>query len=166
MQTQINKSPDFLLPIAGIFVILLGVTGFMGCNPSSTDTNATRGTSAKNSSNSAPARCVNCGQIELVREIVTRGQGSGLGAVGGAVVGGAVGNQVGAGRGRDLATVAGAVGGAVAGNEIEKRSKSTKSYEITVRLNDGSSRVVSETNPPMWRPGDRVKINNGMIQSN
>jgi outer membrane lipoprotein SlyB len=44
--------------------------------------------------------------------------------------------------------------------------KSTKSYAITVRLDDGSSRVIDEANPPMWRPGDRVKVSNGTIQSN
>ncbi len=170
MQTQVNKSPPLPLRIAGVAVILFSVAGIaslMGCNPSSTtDNKAARGNPSTYTSNSAPAKCVNCGQIESVREIVTRGEGTGLGAVGGAVVGGAVGNQVGAGRGKDLATVAGAVGGAVAGNEIEKRAKSTKSYEIIVRLDDGSSRVINETNPPMWRPGDRVKVNNGTIQSN
>jgi outer membrane lipoprotein SlyB len=57
------------------------------------------------------------------------------------------------------------VGGAVAGNEIEKRAKSTKSYAITVRLDDGSSRVINETSPPTWRPGDQVKLTNGTIQS-
>jgi outer membrane lipoprotein SlyB len=58
------------------------------------------------------------------------------------------------------------VGGAVAGNEIEKRAKSTKSYAVTIRLDDGSSRVINETSPPMWRPGDQVKVTNGTIQSN
>ena len=77
-----------------------------------------------------------------------------------------VGHQIGGGRGKDLATVAGAVGGALAGNEIEKRAKSTKSYAITVRLDDGSSRVINESNPPTWRPGDRVKVADGTIQSN
>ena len=64
--------------------------------------------------------------IESVREIETKGQGSGLGAVGGVVVGGLLGNQVGVGHDKDAMTVVGAVGGAFAGNEIEKRTKSTK----------------------------------------
>jgi outer membrane lipoprotein SlyB len=95
----------------------------------------------------------------------TRREGTGLGVVGGAVVGGVIGHQIGGGRGKDLATVAGAVGGAVAGNEIEKRAKSTKSYAITIRLDDGSSRVINETNPPTWRPGDRVEVADGTIRS-
>jgi len=58
------------------------------------------------------------------------------------------------------------VGGAVAGHEIEKHVKSGKSYEITVRFEDGSSRVIHEASVPSWRSGDRVKVVNGVIQSN
>jgi len=117
---------------------------------------------------STPARwrCAECGRIESVREIATKGEGSGIGAVGGAVVGGVLGHQVGSGRGQDAATVVGAVGGAVAGHQIEKHVKSTKSYEITVRFEDGSSRVINEANATSWRVGDRVKFVNGSIQSN
>ena len=114
----------------------------------------------------AAATCSECGVIESVREIDTKGQGSGLGAVGGAVVGGLLGNQVGGGRGKDVMTVVGAVGGGVAGNEVEKRVRTTKSYEVTVRLNDGSSRVISAAGVPVWHTGDKVKVINGVIQSN
>jgi len=120
----------------------------------------------------APARiavvatCAECGVVESVREIDAKGQGSGLGAVGGGVLGGLLGNQVGAGRGKDVMTVVGVVGGAVAGNEVEKRVRATKSYEITVRLNDGSSRVISQASAPTWRTGDKVKIVDGEIRSN
>ncbi|MND07243.1 hypothetical protein D3C83_291050 [compost metagenome] len=60
----------------------------------------------------------------------------------------------------------GAVGGAVAGHQIEKHVKSTKSYDITVRFEDGSSRVINQASAPSWRVGDRVKVINGAIQSN
>lgn len=111
-------------------------------------------------------RCAECGVVQSVREITTKGEGSGLGAVGGAVVGGLLGHQVGGGRGQDVATVVGAVGGAVAGNEVEKQVKSGKSYEITVRFEDGSIRAIREASAPSWRTGDRVKVINGVIQSN
>ena len=115
-----------------------------------------------------PARrtCAECGVIESVREIQHKGEGTGLGAVGGAVVGGLLGNQVGSGRGNTAATVVGAVGGVIAGNEIEKRVKSTRSYRITVRFDDGSSRVFSESSPPAWRAGDKVRIVDGKIRPN
>ena len=114
----------------------------------------------------AIASCAECGVVESVREVAEKGKGTGLGAVGGAVVGGLLGNQVGGGRGQDAMTVVGAVGGAVAGNEVEKRVRTTKSYEVTVRLNDGSSRVISAAGVPVWHTGDKVRIVNGAIQSN
>ena len=61
-------------------------------------------------------------------------------AVGGAVAGGVLGNQVGRGGGRDIMTIVGAVAGGIAGNQIEKKVKTTKSWEITVRMEDGSTR--------------------------
>lgn len=114
----------------------------------------------------ASTRCAECGVVESVREIAAKGEGSGLGAVGGAVVGGLLGSQVGDGRGKSVMTAVGAVGGAVAGNEVEKRVKSTRSYSITVRFDDGSSRAINETGAPTWRAGDKVKVINGVIQSN
>lgn len=121
---------------------------------------------ADGSSGRARNRCDECGVVETVRVVETKGEGSGLGAVGGGVVGGLLGNQVGSGRGKDAMTVVGVVGGAMAGNEVEKRSKSTRSYAITVRLDDGSSRTINEANAPQWRAGDRVKVVNGTIQFN
>ena len=112
------------------------------------------------------ARCAECGVIESTREVTTKGEGSGLGAVGGAVVGGLLGNQIGSGRGNTAVAAIGAVGGAVAGNEIEKRVKAGKSYEVTVRLDDGSSRVISQSTAPAWRSGDHVKVVGGVIHAN
>jgi len=112
------------------------------------------------------ATCNNCGVIETVREVEARGEGSGLGVVGGAVVGGVLGNQVGGGRGKDVATVLGAVGGAVAGNEVERRARSSVSTEITVRMEGGGSRVLREASTAGWRAGDRVRIVDDRLQRN
>jgi outer membrane lipoprotein SlyB len=117
--------------------------------------------------NTAPARqhCANCGVVESTRVVNERAEGSGVGAAGGAVVGGMLGNQVGGGRGKDLATVVGAIGGAVAGNQIEGQVKATRSYEVVVRLNDGSTRTIKQTNAPAWNNGDEVRIVDGVIHS-
>jgi outer membrane lipoprotein SlyB len=112
------------------------------------------------------ALCSNCGVVESTREITTRAEGSGVGAAGGAVVGGLLGNQVGGGRGKDAMTVVGAIGGAVAGNQIEGQVKAARSYEITVRLDDGSTRAIHQTDQPGWRTGDHVKIVDGVLRSN
>lgn len=118
---------------------------------------------------SAPAIkavCAECGVIETVRTVDTKGDGSGIGAVGGAVVGGVVGNQIGHGTGKAIATVAGAVGGGLAGNQIEKYVKATKSYEIVVRLENGTSRTFNQASAPAWQAGDRVRVVDGVLQSN
>lgn len=114
----------------------------------------------------AQARCSECGVIESVRTVESKGAGSGLGAVGGAVAGGVLGHQVGGGRGQDVMTVVGAVGGALAGNEVEKRMKSSVNYAVTVRMEDGSRRTMNQASAPTWREGDRVKVVDGAIRSN
>lgn len=183
METKANKSPHTLFWIAGIAVTVFsaaGIAAIMGWIPTSTSGPGNSPALAKQQTepakraaartHTAPAqvatKCAECGVVESIREIDVKGEGSGVGAVGGAVVGGVVGHQIGSGRGQDIATVVGAVGGAVAGHQIEKHVKSTKSYEITVRFEDGSSRVIHEASAPAWRNGDRVKVINGVIQSN
>ena len=109
--------------------------------------------------------CSNCGNVESVRTITQRAEGSGLGAAGGAVIGGLLGNQVGGGNGRTLATAAGAIGGAVVGNQVEGNMKATTSYEIRVRLDDGTLRTFRQNSQPQWRSGDRVRIVKGRLRS-
>ena len=112
-----------------------------------------------------PKWCGNCGNVESVRAIKHRAQGSGLGAAGGAVIGGLLGNQIGDGSGRQIATVAGAVGGAVVGNQVEGNMKATTSYEIRVRLDDGTLRTFQQASQPQWRNGDRVRIVKGRLRA-
>jgi len=109
--------------------------------------------------------CSNCGNVESVRTVTQRAEGSGLGAAGGAVIGGLLGNQVGGGNGRTLATAAGAIGGAVVGNQVEGNMKATTSYEVRVRLDDGTLRTFRQTSQPQWRSGDRVRIVKGRLRS-
>nr|WP_315260028.1 glycine zipper 2TM domain-containing protein [uncultured Duganella sp.] len=111
------------------------------------------------------APCSNCGVVESVRRVEHRPQGSGVGAVGGAVLGGLLGNQVGGGHGRQLATVAGAVGGAVAGNQIEGNMKTTYSWDVVVRLDNGNKRTIHSSSAPQWRNGDPVRIVKGQLRA-
>lgn len=186
MEAQASKSPHPLIWVAAVALIVFCGAGFaalMGWIPSSMGTPDEHPLTQYPKPASAPAhsatakvpvpaavatavKCSECGVVESVREIESKGEGSGAGAVGGAVVGGVLGHQVGSGTTKKVMTAVGAVGGAVAGNEIEKRVKSTKSYEVTVRFDDGSSRMISEANVPTWRAGDKVKVINGVIQSN
>jgi outer membrane lipoprotein SlyB len=102
------------------------------------------------------AVCATCGVIEAVRPIEQKGQGTGIGAVGGAVVGGLLGNQMGGGKGKTAMTVLGAVGGGLAGNEVEKRARSETIYEVHVRMDDGSTRTFTQKTAPT--PGTRVTV--------
>lgn len=111
------------------------------------------------------AICNSCGTIESVREVSKDGEGSGLGAVAGGALGGVLGNQVGNGNGRSIATVIGLIGGAMAGNHIEKTQKRVVQYEVTVRFEDGTSRVFSQDSASGWRSGDRVRVENGLLVS-
>tara|TARA_R110002074_G_scaffold99392_1_gene214703 strand:- start:835 stop:1353 length:519 start_codon:yes stop_codon:yes gene_type:complete len=171
MTKQPKISP--VLWMACIAIVLfstVGIAAFMGWLPM-----AYGEQNAKSASEVAPhidhpvenkAVCADCGVIVSTQLINNVKKTSGVGMVGGAVVGGVLGNQIGGGRGKDLATVAGAVGGAVAGNEIEKSSGSTQHYEITVRFENGSSRVFNQVNPPTWQSGDQVRVIDGVIRSN
>lgn len=113
----------------------------------------------------APSICESCGHIESVDAIQQPGKPSGLGVVAGAVLGGALGNQVGGGNGRKLATVAGVVGGGFAGNEIEKRTRTTTTYQVRVRMEDGTVRSFPYDTAPSWHAGDRVRVINGSLTS-
>lgn len=185
METQAKKPLHPLFWAAGIALILFcgaGVAAMMGWIGSSAGkpaepspiTKLDKPRASERASERAhavakipvAAICLECGVVQSVHEVDTKGQGSGAGAVGGAVVGGVLGHQVGDGDGRKIATVVGAVGGALLGNEIEKKVKTSKSYEITVRFDDGAIRVITEAGAPSWRAGDKVKVIGGVIHAN
>jgi hypothetical protein len=55
---------------------------------------------------------------------------------------------------------------ALTGNRFEDESTATAVYEITVRFEDGSSRVLTSVGSRAWQPGDRVKVIRGRLQPN
>lgn len=114
-----------------------------------------------------PAKvCADCGTISAIRTVEQAGEGTGLGAIAGGVAGALLGSQVGKGTGKDVATIAGAVGGGYAGHQIEKKVKTTKHYEIAVRMDDGSQRTVTQQTEPAFAIGDKVKIIDGALVRN
>ena len=106
----------------------------------------------------ASAACKECGRVTEVTTVKKEGEGSGLGAVLGGVAGGVLGHQVGSGRGKDVATVAGAAGGAYVGHQVEKNQKSTTSYVVHVKMEDGSNRTFNSSGPTSYKSGDKVKV--------
>lgn len=194
MSTPLNTSKQHpLMIVAAIAVVLfcgVGIAAMMGWLPASVGGNSndqqaqvekTQAEQAKSEEKSspssaasasvpdqaatpAPTPCTNCAVVDSIREVNTRAEGSGVGAAGGAVLGGVLGNQIGGGSGRQLATIAGAIGGAVAGNQVEGRVNATRSYVITVRMDDGSTRTINQTARPRWNSGDDVRIVDGQIR--
>jgi len=122
---------------------------------------------AQNPSSVTPATpppansCATCGTIKSIRYVEEKGQGSGAGAVAGGVVGGVVGHQFGSGRGNTLATIAGVGVGAVAGNAVEKNVKKKTYYVVTVHLDNGGTKSVTQSAKPAMHEGERVKIVDG-----
>ena len=103
------------------------------------------------------------GRVESVREVRQAGDASGVGVIAGGIGGAVLGHQVGKGRGNTLATLLGAVGGAIAGNRIEKQARAEKRWDITVRLDDGSTQTLSSPLEPFWHAGDRVRFHEGRL---
>ena len=108
--------------------------------------------------------CPTCGVIDAIQPVEVKGKTSGLGAVAGGVAGGLLGNQFGKGTTRTVLTVGGAAGGAFAGNAIEGQVKKHTSWHITVRLEDGSVRTLSQDTQPPFAVGDRVRINGSSLE--
>ena len=107
--------------------------------------------------------CASCGTVESIRAVELKGDATGLGAVAGGVAGAVVGNQMGRGNGNTAMTILGAAGGALAGNEIEKKVKKHYSYRVTVRMDDGSFRTVSQSSAPAAAVGEHVRVVDGIV---
>lgn len=112
----------------------------------------------------APA-CPECGVIANVQEVTHEAKGTGAGAIVGGLAGGVLGSNVGRGNTRTLAAIAGAIGGGLLGNTIEKSRHKTVSYQVTVHMEDGTTRLIDSEAMPSWRIGDTVKLVGGAIVS-
>jgi outer membrane lipoprotein SlyB len=117
----------------------------------------------QSSARQAARLCVNCGVVEAINVVEVKGEGSYLGKIAGGVAGALLGSQVGSGRGTTVAEVAGAAGGVFVGNEIEKRMKTTKHFEVVVRLENGGSQTISYDAQPPFAVGAKVKVENGAL---
>ena len=153
--TEGSSSP--IVKLAAVAVIIFAAVGvgmMTGIIPSS---------SSKNTAQEAAKECLNCGVIESIRLVEVKGEGTGVGAVTGGVVGAVVGSQIGQGKGKTVAEVAGAAGGAYAGNEIEKNMKKSTYFRVSVHMNNGSVRTITQKIDPGFKTGDSVKIENGTL---
>jgi len=86
-----------------------------------------------------------------------------VGTVGGAVVGGALGSLIGGGTGQTIATTVGAVGGAMAGSSMASKHAAETVWMVNIRFDDGIDRAVTVSQRPNYRPGERVRVDNGLV---
>lgn len=124
---------------------------------------ATSGAAAQSQARRTARSCATCGVVEAINLVEVKGQGSYLGPIAGGVAGALLGSQVGQGTSNTVATLAGAAGGAYAGSLIEKSVKSTKHYEVVVRLENGGTQTISYASQPGFAVGSRVKVTNGTL---
>lgn len=102
---------------------------------------------------------VRMGIVESVREVnIVAGQDSGTGALAGAALGGLAGANVGGGKGAVAATIIGAVAGGIIGQRVEANMKERRGVEITVSLDNGDLRAITQEADELFRPGDRVRL--------
>ena len=102
---------------------------------------------------------VEIGVVTGVREVTIEGKKTNLGMYGGGIVGGAAGSGVGKGVGSTIASAGGAVVGAVAGQAIEEAATRKRAQEISVRMDDGRTIVVTqEVQTGLYQDGDRVRV--------
>lgn len=113
--------------------------------------------------NVVAGRCGECGVIEEIRAVQVSGEASGLGAAAGGITGAIVGSQFGRGDGRTIATIAGAAGGAYTGNTIEKNMNKRVVHRITLRMDDGTRRVLTQSAAPAYAVGERVRVQDRRI---
>lgn len=102
------------------------------------------------------------GTVTNVRPItIEESKSSGVGMIAGGALGGVAGNAIGGGTGRAIATVGGALLGALAGNTVENRVNRSSGLEITVRLDNGETRVVAQEADVPLSVGQRVQVISG-----
>ncbi|MER1968745.1 glycine zipper 2TM domain-containing protein [Castellaniella sp. GW247-6E4] len=105
---------------------------------------------------------VRYGTVVSVRPVtIQTDKTSGVGMVAGAAVGGVAGSTIGGGTGQILASMGGAILGGLAGNAIENAASKTKGLEITVRLDNGETRVIAQADDVRLASGQRVQVISG-----
>jgi outer membrane lipoprotein SlyB len=65
---------------------------------------------------------------------------------------------VGGGKGSIATGILGAVGGGLLGQQVEHGGSNRPGFEITVRLENGELRAITQPADEMFRPGERVRL--------
>jgi outer membrane lipoprotein SlyB len=114
--------------------------------------------SVYNSAQAMHEQVVRMGTVESVRNVTIASPESGTGTVTGAALGGLAGSEVGGGKGSIATGIIGAVAGGLAGQHVEHNASNRAGFEITVHLDSGELRAITQPADEMFRPGERVRL--------
>lgn len=114
--------------------------------------------SVYNSYQTMNEQVVRMGTVESVRNVTIASPESGVGTMSGAALGGLGGSQIGGGKGSIATGIIGAVAGGLVGQQVERNASNRAGFEITVRLDGGELRAITQPADEMFRPGDRVRL--------
>ncbi|MFT0533229.1 glycine zipper 2TM domain-containing protein [Castellaniella hirudinis] len=144
------------LRLAGAAVLSVAALTLAGCaNQSASGSVYTYGQAQRE-------QTVRYGTVVSVRAVVIQSaQSSGVGALAGGALGGVAASSIGGGSGQVLASIGGALLGGLAGNAIENQANKTQGLEVTVRLDNGETRVIAQANDIALSPGQRVQLISG-----
>ena len=102
---------------------------------------------------------VRMGVVESIRNVTIDKGSTGVGTLGGAALGGiAAGSNIGGGNGALAAGIVGALAGGVLGNQAEAHLNNRPGLEITVRLDNGELRAITQDADEPFRIGERVRL--------
>jgi outer membrane lipoprotein SlyB len=107
--------------------------------------------------------CADCAYVESVRSVEASRSPGVVGAIGGGIAGAIIANEI--DHARRALQVLGAIGGALIGRQVELAATRQTSYEVRLRLRDGSVRTQRFERPPPFAAGDTVHLGSGRVDA-
>jgi outer membrane lipoprotein SlyB len=114
-------------------------------------------------SSRAGGECDRCGTVESIKRVAVKDQWTSLGTVSSSPLGSGVANpssvtmyQIGPGFSKQGTVLVGAAGGAA--YRTSPKELNAARWEVSVRMDAGGSRSVTQNYEPMLREGDRVRV--------
>jgi outer membrane lipoprotein SlyB len=153
---SMNRSAERRVAAAAVACAIGGALAMSGCayNSSSADVYT-----ASQAQREETVRMATVDSVRAVKISSNNGQPTGLGLLGGGALGGIAGSQIGGGTGSIVTGIIGGLAGAVAGNAVENAAAVRDGVEITVRLDNGDMRAITQTNTgEVFLAGERVRL--------
>ncbi|HEY3599637.1 MAG TPA: glycine zipper 2TM domain-containing protein [Paraburkholderia sp.] len=142
--------------VAAVAAVIGGSLLMSGCayNSSSADVYT-----ASQAQREETVRMATVDSVRAVKISSNNGQPTGLGLLGGGALGAVAGSAIGGGTGSIVTGIIGGLAGAVAGNAVENTAAVRDGVEITVLLDNGDMRAITQSaTGEIFRAGDRVRL--------